>query len=89
MHTYLFIFFSVAGQCGVEGVSFGSVCSVLSFSSGPHSDLAPKVHLLSVLKGVRWFVPKEVPGAKQHFCSVDAQGTRDAGVKGEVSYLAV
>lgn len=77
VHTYLFMLFSVAGQCRVEGVNFGSVCSVLSFSSGPHSELTPRLHLISALKGVRRFVPKEVPVAKQRFCSVGAQRTPD------------
>jgi len=64
VHTYLFIFFSVAEQCRVEGVNFGSVCSAQSASSGPHSELAPKLYLSLLLQGVRWFVPKEVPEAK-------------------------
>lgn len=81
-HTYLFIVFSVAGQCRVEGVNFGSVCSVLSFGSGPHGEPAPKLRLVSVLKDVRWFIPKEVSEAKQHFCGVGAQRPQDAGVKG-------
>lgn len=72
----------MAGQCRVEGVNFGSVCSVLSLSSGPHSELDPKLHLISVLKGVRLFVPKELPRAKQHFCSVAAERTQDAGANG-------
>lgn len=36
VHTYLFIFFSLAGQCRVEESTL-DVCSVLPFNSGPHS----------------------------------------------------